>query len=131
MLETENMQATYTYGDGKSGDATNFGIFKQNWGMIRESCSQFKGQSASQANNGAALNNNLAADVKCLNESQAYYGLDRWFAGHRNGSSGLSNPNTADINQYKTGVLWIRSQIDSAPSGRTDDTRWWADIVAI
>src|ERR1039458_10334375 len=41
MLETDTMQASsYPYGDGKSGDAANFGIFKQNWYMLRTSCSR-------------------------------------------------------------------------------------------
>jgi hypothetical protein len=45
----------YTYGDGKSGDAANFGIMKQNWGMLRVCASQFKGQTAAQSSNGTIL----------------------------------------------------------------------------
>lgn len=85
-------------GDGKSDDAANFGIFKQNWGMLRECSSQFKGQSQADWNNGAALNSDLNGDVKARHECESYYGRDTWFAGHRNGASGLSNPNTQDIN---------------------------------
>jgi opacity protein-like surface antigen len=55
MLETEKMDTTYAYGDNKQNDSANFGIFKQNWGLLRECCSKFKGQSQSQWNNGAAL----------------------------------------------------------------------------
>jgi hypothetical protein len=55
MLETDTMTTTYTYGDGKSGDSANFGIMKQNWGMLRVCSSQFQGQSASDYNNGAIL----------------------------------------------------------------------------
>ncbi len=55
MLETSTMTADYTYGDGKSGDSANFGIMKQNWGMLRVCANQFKGQSTSQYNNGAVL----------------------------------------------------------------------------
>ena len=29
MMETEDMTTNYPYGDNKSGDAANFGIFKQ------------------------------------------------------------------------------------------------------
>lgn len=29
MLETEGMNTNYAYGDNKSGDSANFGIFKQ------------------------------------------------------------------------------------------------------
>lgn len=49
------MKTDYLYGDGKSGDATNFGIFKQNWMMLRTSASEFQGQSAEQVSNGAVL----------------------------------------------------------------------------
>jgi hypothetical protein len=42
MLETDNMQTNYPYGDNKSGDAANFGIFKQNWFMLRNACSRFQ-----------------------------------------------------------------------------------------
>jgi hypothetical protein len=34
MLETNEMSTDYIFGDGKTQDAANFGIFKQNWGMI-------------------------------------------------------------------------------------------------
>ena len=40
----------------------------------------------------------LYADVASRWDWQSYYGYDRWFAGHRNGASGLANPNTAGIN---------------------------------
>src|SRR5262245_25404258 len=75
MLETERMQTNYAYGDNKTGDAANFGLFKQNWLMLRQSCSRFSGQSASQYNNGAVLNSNISIDVQCLNSSQSHYGI--------------------------------------------------------
>jgi hypothetical protein len=49
------MTTDYTYGDGKTEDAANFGIFKQNWGMLIECSSQFQGQTTADWNNGAAL----------------------------------------------------------------------------
>ena len=55
MLETERMDTNYAYGDNKQNDAANFGIFKQNWGMLRVCCSRFKGQPESSWNNGAVL----------------------------------------------------------------------------
>ncbi|WP_061296237.1 carbohydrate-binding domain-containing protein [Herbidospora cretacea] len=131
MLETENMQTNYAYGDNKSGDAANFGLFKQNWLMLRQSCSRFSGQSVSQYNNGAVLNTNLSADVQCLNASQSYYGLDRWFAGHRNGETGLNYPNTSDINNYKNAIYWIRDQLNSNSANLTNDTRFWVNVPAI
>lgn len=131
MLETENMTTNYPYGDNKSGDAANFGIFKQNWLMLRTACDRFRGQSTSQWNNGAALNSNLSADVSCLRQSQNYYGIDRWFAGHRNGETGLNNPNTPDINGYKTAIYWIRDRLNSSSSNLSNDTRFWVDVQPI
>ncbi|KAF2629627.1 hypothetical protein BU25DRAFT_419918 [Macroventuria anomochaeta] len=106
MLETDNMSTNYVYGDGKAQDAANFGIFKQNWGMLRVCASRvgFKGQSQANWNDGAKLNSDLYADVVARWDCQNYYGYDKWFAGHRNGASGLANPDIADINTYKSVV---------------------------
>jgi hypothetical protein len=131
MLETDNMSTNYAYGDNKTYDAANFGIFKQNWGMLRASCSQFLGQSQNSWNNGAVLNSNLSADITCRHQSESYYGTTKWFAGHRNGSSGLANPNTADIKAYMTAVYWIKAQIDSNSANKSNDTRFWVNVPAI
>ena len=131
MLETNTMQANYTYGDGKSGDAANFGIFKQNWYMLRTSCSYFSGQSASQYNNGSVLNSNLGEDVSCINQSQSHYGLTNWFGGQRDGQSGLSNPNQTVVTEYKIAVEWIESQLNSSSSNLSNDTRFWVSVPAI
>ncbi|KAK4096524.1 hypothetical protein N658DRAFT_501474 [Parathielavia hyrcaniae] len=133
MLEDERMLTNYPYGDRKTGDAANFGVFKQNWGMLRVCGSRagFQGQRADQWNNGAKLNSDIYADVASRWDCQNYYGYDRWFAGHRNGATGLSNPNTADINNYKSAVQWIESQIRSNTRYSTDDTRFWVYVPAI
>jgi hypothetical protein len=131
MLETDTMQANYAYGDGKTGDAANFGIFKQNWYMLRTSCSYFSGQTASQYNNGAVLNGNLGEDVSCINQSQNHYGLTLWFAGQRDGQSGLSNPNQTVITEYQVAVEWIESQLNSSSSNLSNDTRFWVSVPAI
>jgi Glycosyl hydrolase family 134 len=131
MLETSTMQANYAYGDGKTYDAANFGIFKQNWGMIRQCTPQYQSYGPNEWNAGAALNSNLSWDVQVLNLCQSYFGLTRWFGGHRNGATGLANPNTTDINNYKTAVYWIKAQIDSSSTYRTDNTRFWVSVPAI
>ena len=132
MLETDTMQADfYPYGDNKTEDSANFGIFKQNWYMIRSAVPQYQSFTASDYNTGAALNQDLNLDVQVLHTSQQFYGLDTWFAGHRNGQSGLSNPETADINTYKNAVYWIRDQLNSHPKYLTDDTRFWVEVIAI
>ncbi|KAG1374601.1 hypothetical protein G6F61_009183 [Rhizopus arrhizus] len=131
MLENDHLSTDYPYGDNKSGDSANFGIFKQNWFMLRTSTSQFKGQPASNSNNGAVLNKDLKADIKARHDSQNFYGTDKWFAGHRNGQSGLSNPYTQDITNYKNGVNWIESQLSSDKKYLSDDTRFWVYVVPI
>lgn len=132
MLETDTMRADfYPYGDGKTGDAANFGIFKQNWLMIRTSASQlFKGLGESDWKKGDVLNGDLSLDIQVLRASQWYYG-DKWFAGHRNGATGLITPNTPDINNYKRAVYWIRSQINSDPRYLRDVTRFWVKVPPI
>ncbi|KAK2803495.1 hypothetical protein FQN50_006930 [Emmonsiellopsis sp. PD_5] len=131
MLETTNMGTDYAYGDNKVDDSANFGIFKQNWGMLRECATQFQGQTTAVWNNGAVLNTDLNADIAARHECEQYYGPDKWFAGHRNGASGLENPDTEDIKVYKDGVSWIKSQIESDPKYLSDDTRFWADVTPI
>ncbi|KAL2821840.1 hypothetical protein BDW59DRAFT_174045 [Aspergillus cavernicola] len=133
MLETKTMTTDYTYGDAKTYDAANFGLFKQNWGMLRVCATRygFAGQSEGEWNNGALLNSNVWADVASRWDCQDYYGVDVWFAGHRNGASGLSNPYTEDIEKYKNAVYWIQQQIDSNSAYQSDDTRFWVDVNAI
>lgn len=125
--------------------------------MLRASCNQFKGQSTANYNNGAVLNSNLQQDIQCRHESESFYGFQTsvphlllppppllpspsssntkradkreysWVAGHRNGESGLANPNTSDINLYMTAIQWTEQQLGSG-AYLTDDTRFWVDV---
>lgn len=131
MLETEFLTTNYTYGDAKTNDAANFGIFKQNWFMLRTSTEEFKSYTSDDYNKGAVLNTDLKQDIKTRQESQKHYSTDKWFAGHRNGESGLSNPNTQDITNYKDAVTWIHEQLSSDEKYLSDDTRFWVSVVAI
>ncbi|NUT93742.1 MAG: hypothetical protein HOY78_17155 [Saccharothrix sp.] len=131
MLETERMDTDYPYGDDKKDDAANFGIFKQNWFMLRNACAHFRDQSTNQWHNGATLNTDLATDLTCLHQSQDFYGLTTWFAGHRNGETGIKNPDTDDITTYKTAIHWIRTQLDTTPANLTNNTRFWVDVHPI
>jgi hypothetical protein len=79
----------------------------------------------------ALRSSDLYADVAARWDCQNYYGYDKWFAGHRNGASGLANPNTADIQNYKNAIQWIQSQIDSNSKYRSDDTRFWVNVTPI
>lgn len=132
MLETDTMQPRfYPYGDGKTGDASNFGIFKQNWYMLRSTCTGFKNLQPSDYNTGAILNNSLTIDINCLIQSQRFYGLDIWFAGERNGQTGINNPNTSDIARYKTAVSWIQSQLMANAANLSNNTRFWVAVPSI
>lgn len=131
MLETDDMTTNYAYGDNKTHDAANFGIFKQNWHMLRNACGQFQGQGVDSWNNGAALNSSLSADINCRHQAQNHYGEYTWFAGHRNGETGLNNPSTPDIDKYRTAVYWIKGQLESDSANLSNDTRFWVDVEAI
>ncbi len=123
MMETETMQANYTYGDGKTGNSANFGIFKQNWYMLRTSVPQYESYGSSSYNAGAVLNSNLSWDIQCLHDGQNHYGLYKWFGGQRDGQTGLNNPGTTDINNYRNGVYWLQSQITNGHM--YDNVRFW------
>lgn len=132
MLETEHLSTNYTYGDGKTYDSANFGIFKQNWFMIRSSTKKYKHYTSNDYKKGTILNKKLKQDIQIRQESQRYYGADRWFGGHRNGETGLNNPYTQDITDYKNAVNWIHDQLNSNPKKYlNDDTRFWVNVHAI
>lgn len=77
------------------------------------------------------LSDDMTADVTARAECQQYFGYDTWFAGHRNGESGLQNPNTEDIAFYKESIEWIQAQIESDETYQSDDTRFWVDVTPI
>ncbi|KAJ5158793.1 uncharacterized protein N7500_008444 [Penicillium coprophilum] len=131
MLETTTMTTDYTYGDGKDGDGTNFGVFKQNWFILRHSASEFLGQTLADVDNGAILNSDLSKDIQARHDGEDHYGYETWFSGHRNGETGINNPGTADIQGYIDAIAWIQQQIESDEKYQTDDTRFWVDVVAI
>ncbi|KAL2835496.1 hypothetical protein BJY01DRAFT_223658 [Aspergillus pseudoustus] len=131
MLETDTMATDYIYGDGKTGDGTNFGIFKQNWYILRHSASEFLGQTVDQVDNGAILNSDLGKDIQARHEGEEHYGYETWFSGHRNGESGINSPGTDDINAYIDAVAWIQQQIESDEKYLSDDTRFWVEVHAI
>lgn len=127
MLESDAMRADYVYGDGKAGESTNFGIFKQNWHMLTASDPSLD---AVDVASGARLNADLAADIAALHRSRDHFG-ELWFAGHRNGQTGMENPGTEDIADYRAAVLWIRDQLESDPAFLDDDTRFWVAVPPI
>jgi hypothetical protein len=128
MMETETMDASdYPYGDGKTNDSFNAGVCKQNWGMIRECHAAWSSLGPSSYATAAAMNTDLALDVQVYSECRSHFG-DLWWAGHRNGAAGLDNPNTTDIQNFKTAMDWTNAQI---ASHLCDDVRFWVDVPAI
>lgn len=128
MMETEAMTTDYTYGDGKSGDAWNGGATKQNWGMMRQCHATWNSLGPNDYNTGAAMNSNRALDVTIYKECRARFAGNLWFAGHRNGATGLANPNTPDIDRFIQGYQWTYDQI---ANHLDDDVRFWVSIPAI
>jgi hypothetical protein len=125
MMETENMLANYTFCDGKSGDSCNGGVTKMNF---------YEARTAGCANTGSGystwatnMNNSRSTDVTCWNKDKSYWGSKYW-AVHRNGASGNSNPNTQDIANFKAVNDWTNNNIGSH---MTDDVRFWASLPAI
>ncbi len=127
MMETERLDTNYAYGDNKTGDAFNAGATKQNWGMMRQCHPEWRGYGANDYSVSGAMNSSRSLDVQVYNECRNYYG-NQWFAGHRNGSSGLANPNTQDINNFRAGYEWTYNQL---AGHECDDVRFWVDIPAI
>jgi hypothetical protein len=95
----------YPYGDSKTEDSANFGIFKNNWYMIRTACSQFSGQTEADWNNGAALKYVFKLDtilnisnliiscssndydaIVCQHQQMSKYPGQQWWGGQRYGS---------------------------------------------
>ena len=97
------------------------------------------------------VSSDLSKDVTARHQGEAKYGYDVWFSGHRNGESGVENPNTDDIKGefdmrwwfnswvlqltpsivYKNAVAWIQEQIESDKKYQSDDTRFWVKVQAI
>lgn len=142
MMETATLSSEYPFGDvfpgadnqvgtgddvPKTGGAANFGITKMNWTMIRQCHPPYAGLGDGDFLRGAELNTNLALDVQVYNECRAFFG-DRWFGGHRNGTAGLNNPNTADIRAFQGAVEWIDEML---PGHELDDIQFFVSIPAI
>jgi len=144
MMETESMLPSpngYLLGDvdtngaPKTGDAANFGIFKQNWLMIRQAWPAYNNLSASDWRVGDALNRSLTLDVSVLHASLTRFG-DNWVNGHRQGETGLRLQPVcmaatariwADIANYLRAVRWIQGQL--LVGHLTDDIRFWDNTV--
>jgi hypothetical protein len=126
MMETERLLADYTLGDGKTGDAFNAGLAKQNWGMTRRCHSAWSSQTADQFMTSTAMNSSLALDIQVYTECRNMFG-NQWWAGHHNGYNNLSS-NTQDIQEFKGAMDWTNTQLTGH---LTDDVRFWVTIRPI
>jgi hypothetical protein len=129
MLETSTMDSNYTYGDGKTGDAANFGFMKNNWYMYRTAVSNFKGQSASQYNNGAIANNNYPNAINFCNQCISHFGWTEFWEVQRGGQGRIGNWNS-DTAEYYNAVNWTYQEVNNNNAWH-NDTRYWAEVPAI
>jgi hypothetical protein len=126
MLETSTMDSNYTYGDGKSGDAANFGYMKDNWYSYRTWVPSFKGQSSSQYNNGAKANGNYSNANSYANSIISAAGWTTYWEVHRGGQGRVGVWNS-DTDEYYQGVNWIQQQNGTNTGGE----RYWVSVPAI
>ncbi|MBC8085410.1 MAG: hypothetical protein H7Z21_19600 [Hymenobacter sp.] len=128
MMETDKMSTDYPDGSGKRMDSFNAGAAKQNWYMIRTSYPAFRGLQAKDYGRARQLNSNRKVDVAVYHAAIKRYGLDRFLAGHRNGQTGTSNPNTRDINRFRAAFRWTRDRIGSNSAYRINRVRFWVRV---
>jgi hypothetical protein len=126
MMETNSLRVNeYPQCDGKSGLACNAGIAKQNFGNSRP-CSRFTSVDSFLS----TLNSDLNADAQTYKSCFAHYGMRVFMAGHRNGATGLANPDTPDINGFIAGFQWTMANLQVGDNAG-NDVRFWVQIQAI
>jgi len=126
MIETSTLSSNYTYGDGKTGDAANFGYMKDNWFEYRTAVPQFSGQSSSQYNNGAVANGSYSNANSFANDITSKEGWTWYWEVHRGGQGRIGVWNS-DTDEYYQGVNWIQNNAN----GNTSGMRWWVSVPAI
>ncbi len=129
MIETTDMSTDYPLGDNKTGDSFNAGVAKQNWGMIRTCHTAWNNLKSTDFATSEQMNSSRPLDVEVYVECRNFYGAN-WWAGHRDGTAGLQNPNTPDIENFKAGEDWTNQMIQSG-SHQCDDVRFWVTLPAI
>jgi hypothetical protein len=142
MLETDNLLANYPFGDSKTGDAANFGIYKMNWYMIQQ-CTPAKVligdnlASTALTTAGTTINSDPALATRILLEATERWSMagpepsdpvsGNFWAGQRWGQSGLDNlagTNWDDIQNYYLAVQAIKAKCDLDPTVWISDVRY-------
>jgi hypothetical protein len=98
--------------------------------MMRQAHPAWRTLGPADYKTGEVLNTDRVLDMTVLHESKAYFG-DLWWAGHRNGSTGLANPNTDDIKNFKAVMDWTDQQLARDPMYLTNNVRFAVDVGAI
>jgi hypothetical protein len=143
MVETANLLSTYDFGDNKQDDAANFGIYKMNWGMIRQ-CPSAIAIGVDAAIVGPKINGDPALATQILLEAMQMWSINspepnhpvanNFWAGHRQGSTGLNNvdgADWADIQDYYLGVQVLKAKCDGDTEIWTSSVRYYVDIDPI
>jgi len=129
MVETENLKTDYAHGDNKTGDAFNAGCAKQNWYMARQCHPAWNSLKASDYETSSAMNSDLALDITVYNECRAKWDDAHWFAGHRNGQTGLQTGQAPNLQLFINASKWTQDNLENGHL--CDDVRFWATVPAI
>ena len=124
MMETNNLQANYARGDNKSGDASCWGLCKQNLGMIKVCHPSITTEAQAEQ-----LNSDLSLDVQVYNECRQYYGSD-WWSAHRMGANN-AGLDTYDIRVFTAAQDWTYEMLQEGAGHFDDDVYFWVDVPAI
>lgn len=100
MMETREMKTDYKYGDGKTHDAFNAGLCKQNWFLSRRCHQPWSHLGPNDYHTFAVLNSNTRLDIEVYGKCRQRFSKRLFFASHRNGETGFYNPNTDGINKF-------------------------------
>lgn len=125
MMETETLTTDYTPGDGKSGDAYNLGLTKQNWGMIRQCHAAWSGLGPDDHSSASAMNSDEQLDAQVYKECRDNWGED-WWGGHRAGQIGNTS---TDVQRFRAATEWTHDMLQDGHLN--DDVRFWVDIPPI
>jgi hypothetical protein len=142
MQETADLLCNYPFGDGKDGDAANFGIYKMNWGMISRCASTPRGlpdDVGRQINDDPGLATKILLDAMRLwstNPPEPNHPIaDNFWAGHRWGASGLQNLSPPadwdDIQDYYLAIHVIKAKCDGNDSVWDTTLRYGLDVDPI